>query len=89
MRFPLKAVLAGLLIGAALFFAPFGFPFIFLFFFVFFFQGSFSGGPGEDGVMVTARAGAVLQEVIITMKLRPLTVGDQHKPGKTEKVKGK
>ncbi|MCU7547585.1 hypothetical protein OCK74_00600 [Chitinophagaceae bacterium LB-8] len=36
MRFPIKAILAGLIIGAALFFIPFGFPFLFFFFFIFF-----------------------------------------------------
>lgn len=38
MRFPLKAVLVGLLIGAVLFLAPFGFPFFLFFFFIFFFS---------------------------------------------------
>ena len=36
MRFPLKAILIGVLVGAALFFAPFRFPFFFFFIFLFF-----------------------------------------------------
>ena len=35
MRFPFRAILGGLLVGAALFFFPFGFPILFFFFFVF------------------------------------------------------
>jgi len=45
MRFPLKSILIGILIGSALFFAPFGFPFFFFFFFIFVF-GRFWGRWG-------------------------------------------
>jgi len=37
MRFIIRAILTGLLIGAAFYFVPFGFPFFFLFLFIFFF----------------------------------------------------
>lgn len=38
MRFPIRPIVIGLLIGAALYFMPFRFPFIFLFIFIFFFS---------------------------------------------------
>ncbi|HEX8037726.1 MAG TPA: hypothetical protein VF490_01185 [Chryseosolibacter sp.] len=36
MNIPFKAIVAGLLAGAAFYFIPFGFPFFFFFFFCFF-----------------------------------------------------
>lgn len=36
MRFPFKAMLIGILIGAAFYILPFGFPLFFFFFFLFF-----------------------------------------------------
>jgi len=43
MRFPFRAILFGLVAGAALFFFPFGFPFLAFFFFLFILSRLFFG----------------------------------------------
>ena len=44
MRDPVRAILIGLLVGAALFFFPFGFPIVFFFLFIFILSRFFFGG---------------------------------------------
>lgn len=43
MRFPLRAIFIGLVVGAALFFFPFGIPILFFFFFIFILSRLFFG----------------------------------------------
>jgi hypothetical protein len=45
MRYRIRAIFIGLLLGATLYFVPFVFPFLFLLFFIFFLSRIFFGRP--------------------------------------------